>query len=79
MLAREQALELPSTLWPCTQAEWAQALKLEVREKLDAARPPTLSAAGQLQGVTPAALVALRLRARLEGARNHTVPTTATN
>jgi tRNA uridine 5-carboxymethylaminomethyl modification enzyme len=35
------------------------ALSAEVREKLKAARPATLGAAGRIPGVTPAALVAL--------------------
>jgi tRNA U34 5-carboxymethylaminomethyl modifying enzyme MnmG/GidA len=48
----------------------ARALKLEIREKLDAAQPGTLAAAGRLQGVTPAALVMLRLRAKLESAES---------
>ena len=65
MLVREEAITLPAGLWPCASAPWAQALKLEVQEKLDAARPVTLAAAGRVQGVTPAALVILRLQARL--------------
>jgi tRNA uridine 5-carboxymethylaminomethyl modification enzyme len=35
------------------------ALSTEVRQKLKTARPATLGAAGRIQGVTPAALVAL--------------------
>lgn len=68
-LAADEAVPLPSTLWPCMDQDWARALKLEVREKLDDARPPTLGAAGRLQAMTPAALVAIRMRGKVEWAR----------
>lgn len=68
-LAADESVPLPSSLWPCMNRDWAQALKLEVREKLDSATPPTLGAAGRLQGMTPAALVAIRMRAKVERAR----------
>ncbi len=68
-LAADESVTLPSSLWPCMHQDWAQALKLEVREKLDSATPPTLGAAGRLQGMTPAALVAVRMRAKVEWAR----------
>lgn len=68
-LAADESVSLPSSLWPCMHQDWARALKLEVREKLDSATPPTLGAAGRLQGMTPAALIAVRMRAKVESAR----------
>ena len=67
-LQADSAVPLPPTLWPCIGADWARGLKLEVREKLDSGRPATLGDASRLEGVTPAALVAVRLRARTEAA-----------
>ena len=67
-LQADSAVPLPPTLWPCIDADWARGLKLEVREKLDSGRPATLGDASRLEGVTPAALVAVRLRARTEAA-----------
>ncbi len=52
---RDEALRLPADL------DYASigSLSTEIRAKLDAARPPTLGAAGRISGVTPAALTAL--------------------
>ncbi len=52
---RDEALALPADL------DYAAigGLSAEMRERLSAARPATLGAAGRLAGVTPAALVAL--------------------
>ena len=62
-LRQDEAVELHPSLWPCSTAPWAAALKHEVREKLDMRRPRTLGAAGRIVGVTPAAMVSLRLAA----------------
>ena len=40
-----------------------ESYSYEVREKLDMRRPRTLGAAGRIVGVTPAAMVSLRLAA----------------
>jgi tRNA uridine 5-carboxymethylaminomethyl modification enzyme len=52
---KDEALRLPENL------DYAQvgSLSNEVRQKLEAARPATLGAAGRIPGVTPAALIAL--------------------
>lgn len=68
-LAADEAIGLPEIMWPCMEADWARALKIEVREKLDAARPRTLGAAGRVQGITPVALVSVRMRGKIEFAR----------
>jgi tRNA uridine 5-carboxymethylaminomethyl modification enzyme len=52
---RDEALRLPADLDYSSIA----SLSTEIRAKLDAARPPTLGAAGRISGVTPAALTAL--------------------
>ena len=52
---RDEALALPGDL----DYGAVGSLSTEVREKLEAARPPTLGAAARISGVTPAALVAL--------------------
>jgi tRNA uridine 5-carboxymethylaminomethyl modification enzyme len=52
---RDEALALPADL----DFAAVHGLSAEVREKLSAARPGTLGAAGRIPGVTPAALVAL--------------------
>ena len=62
-LRRVDAVALPPHLWPCAAAPWAVALKHEVREKLHEMQPASLGAARRIRGVTPAALVALRLQA----------------
>ena len=52
---RDEALELPAGL----DYGLVGGLSTEIRQKLAAARPRTLGAAGRIDGVTPAALVAL--------------------
>ena len=52
---RDEALALPAEL----DYSAIGGLSNEAREKLDAARPATLGAAGRIYGVTPAALTAL--------------------
>ncbi len=52
---RDEALTLPADL----DYSAIGGLSNEAREKLDAARPATLGAAGRISGVTPAALTAL--------------------
>ena len=52
---RDEALRLPDDL----DVESIGGLSTEVRQKLKAARPATLGAAGRISGVTPASLVAL--------------------
>ena len=54
-LRRDDALALPSEL----DYGGIASLSREVRDKLAAARPATLGAAGRISGVTPAALTAL--------------------
>jgi tRNA uridine 5-carboxymethylaminomethyl modification enzyme len=68
---RDEALALPADLDYSTIG----GLSNEAREKLDAARPATLGAAGRISGVTPAALTALlghvRRRAKSGQASGH--------
>ncbi len=52
---RDEALRLPSDL----DFDAIPSLSAEVRSRLRAGRPPTLGVAARLEGVTPAALVAL--------------------
>ncbi len=52
---KDEALALPASL----DYDTIGSLSAEVRQKLKAARPATLGAAGRISGVTPAALVAL--------------------
>jgi len=52
---RDETLRLPSDL----DFAGIGGLSAEVRQKLDAARPATIGAAGRIPGVTPAALTAL--------------------
>jgi tRNA uridine 5-carboxymethylaminomethyl modification enzyme len=44
-------------------------LSAEMRQRLKAARPVTLGAAGRVQGVTPAALAALAVHLRRDAQR----------
>ena len=52
---RDEALRLPSDL----DFDAIPSLSAEVRSRLRAGRPPTLGVAARLEGITPAALVAL--------------------
>jgi len=52
---REERLAIPDA----TRFDAIAGLSTEMRQRLDAARPATLGAAGRVPGVTPAALVAL--------------------
>jgi tRNA uridine 5-carboxymethylaminomethyl modification enzyme len=52
---RDETLALPASL----DYDTVGSLSTEVRQKLKAARPATLGAAGRISGVTPAALAAL--------------------
>ena len=54
-LEREERLPIPDAVDFAAVA----GLSTEMRQRLDAARPATLGAAGRVRGVTPAALVAL--------------------
>jgi len=61
---RDEALKLP----PGLDYDSVGSLSTEIRQKLAAARPVTLGAAGRIPGVTPAALVALLKHVRREAA-----------
>ena len=63
---RDEALALPGGL----DYGAVGGLSSEVREKLEAARPATLGAAGRIAGVTPAALTALLGHVQRRGARS---------
>ena len=52
---RDEALTLPETL----DYEHVGGLSIEVRQKLNVARPATLGAASRISGVTPAAIIAI--------------------
>ena len=60
---RDEALALPADL----DFREIGGLSSEAREKLEAARPATLGAAGRIPGMTPAALTALLRHVRLPG------------
>jgi tRNA uridine 5-carboxymethylaminomethyl modification enzyme len=62
---RDETLALPASL----DYDMVGSLSAEVRQKLKAARPATLGAAGRISGVTPAALVALLRYVRKTGSR----------
>ncbi len=57
---RESGIEIP----PALDYGAIGGLSNEAREKLEAARPATLAAAGRIAGVTPAALTALLVHLR---------------
>ena len=57
---RDEALCLPADL----RFEAVGGLSHEMRQRLAAARPATLGAAGRLPGITPAALTALLAHVR---------------
>ena len=59
-LRRDEALRLPADL----RFEAVGGLSHEMRQRLAAARPATLGAAGRLPGITPAALTALLAHVR---------------
>ncbi len=61
---RDEKLTLP----PGLDYDSVGSLSTEIRQKLAAARPVTLGAAGRIPGVTPAALVALLKHVRREAA-----------
>lgn len=62
---REERLAIPDDL------DFAEVpgLSLEMRQRLEAARPPTLGGAGRLPGITPAALAALAVHLRIQASR----------
>jgi tRNA uridine 5-carboxymethylaminomethyl modification enzyme len=62
---RDETLALPASL----DYDTVGSLSAEVCQKLKAARPATLGAAGRIAGVTPAALVALLRHVRKAAAR----------
>jgi tRNA uridine 5-carboxymethylaminomethyl modification enzyme len=59
-LRRDEAVDLPAAL----DFASVPGLSLEMIERLEAARPATLGAAGRIRGITPAALSAILLQAR---------------
>ena len=65
---RDEALRLPGDL----RFDTVGGLSNEMRQRLAAARPATLGAAGRVSGVTPAALTALLAHVRKSGARGST-------
>jgi len=62
---RDEALALPEGL----DYDTVGSLSTEIRQKLAAARPATLGAAGRIPGVTPAALIALLRHVRSGASR----------
>jgi len=60
MLRRDEALPLPAGL----RYETMSGLSAELRQKLASIRPQTLAQAGRIEGMTPAALTLLLLKAR---------------
>jgi tRNA uridine 5-carboxymethylaminomethyl modification enzyme len=63
-LRRNEAIGIP----PDFDYAGVGGLSLEMREKLNAARPDSLSAAGRVRGVTPAALAAILVAIRRKAA-----------
>jgi tRNA uridine 5-carboxymethylaminomethyl modification enzyme len=63
---KDEALLLPELL----DYSRVGGLSVEIREKLETARPATLGAAGRISGVTPAALTALLRHVRRNNRRN---------
>lgn len=59
-LRRDDALQIPSDLDYASLS----GLSNELRDKLEATRPVTLGQAGRIEGMTPAALTLLMMRAR---------------
>ena len=65
LLEREEKAAIAATL----DFETVDGLSAEMRQRLKAARPSTLGAAGRVQGVTPAALAALAVHLRRDAQR----------
>ncbi|MBP0466741.1 tRNA uridine-5-carboxymethylaminomethyl(34) synthesis enzyme MnmG [Roseomonas sp. PWR1] len=65
LLEREERTPIPAAL----DFAAVPGLSAEMRQRLAAARPATLGSAGRLPGITPAALAALAVALRREGAR----------
>ncbi len=65
LLEREERTPIPAGL----DFAAVPGLSAEMRQRLSAARPATLGSAGRLPGITPAALAALAVALRREGAR----------
>ncbi len=66
LLEREERTRIPESL----DFTSIPGLSSEMRQRLTAARPATLGSAGRLPGVTPAAIAALAVALRREGARS---------
>jgi tRNA uridine 5-carboxymethylaminomethyl modification enzyme len=66
LLEREERLRIPDGL----DFTNVPGLSSEMRQRLSAARPATLGSAGRLPGITPAAIAALAVALRREGARS---------
>ncbi len=64
-LRREEALALPAAL----RYDDIPGLSIELRQKLALIRPTTLAQAGRIEGMTPAALTLILLRAKLSDER----------
>jgi len=64
LLAREERTRIPDSL----DFAAVPGLSAEMRQRLAAARPTTLGSAGRLPGITPAAIAALAVALRREGA-----------
>ena len=65
LLEREERAAIAATL----DFDAVDGLSAEMRQRLKAARPSTLGAAGRVQGVTPAALAALAVHLRRDAQR----------
>ena len=65
LLEREEKANIAATL----DFDAVDGLSAEMRQRLKAARPSTLGAAGRIQGVTPAALAALAVHLRRDAQR----------
>ena len=65
LLEREEKANIAATL----DFDAVDGLSAEMCQRLKAARPPTLGAAGRIQGVTPAALAALAVHLRRDAQR----------
>ncbi|MCA3303207.1 MAG: tRNA uridine-5-carboxymethylaminomethyl(34) synthesis enzyme MnmG [Roseomonas sp.] len=65
LLEREEKANIAATL----DFDAVDGLSAEMRQRLKAARPSTLGAAGRVQGVTPAALAALAVHLRRDAQR----------